>query len=315
MLTFNVPSGIGDLSWIYSKLINSKKTFRLVICGDQPRRTLPFAQLLPGVIDARYGEFSYWPTFMRQKRGIPVDTDIDKLADGAEYYLSANLHVDNGGKLADFLPHQKTTYHYDINTTPEHKEMAELWLGQVKAFDTPFVGIYTSKHNSYKGDWKFWSYEDWARFIQSIYELTNATFVFIGAEFDLDLGKKVVKECVRRSIPHINLIGQTHIGEAWELLKRLDYMFAYASGIGIICDVVDTPAMHFLPTPRHDLLCDTYADPVNIESGRHINKLFCSVEDAVKDFKERGLHWITDSVSSHTSRPSTKKKTRRSGKR
>lgn len=289
--TFCVPSGIGDISWLYSKLVNWTKSYSFIVCGDQPRRSLPFVELLPNVVNCQYGDFSFEPTFRKKKLGLPVDTNLNKLAAGGTYYLSCNNHVDEGGKLADFLPDLPTTYHYEINLPKEMKKKVNLWIRKNEP-KGPLIGIYTSKYNSYRGDWKFWSYQDWGSFIQQIYDMIGATFVFIGAGFDLDLGSQVVTEVKRRKIPHINLVGQTHIGEVWHLISKLDYLFAYASGIGILGDVIDTPTTHYLPTPRHDALCDTYADPKNIKSGRHINKLFCSVDEGVRNFKERGLQWI-----------------------
>jgi hypothetical protein len=293
MITFKVPSGIGDLSWIYSKLINFKRDYRLVICGDNPRRTLPFAELLTGVRHSEYGNFSYWPTFMIKKLGISPNQSLNELEDGKEYYLSANLHLDNGGKLADFLPGTKTTYHYKIKSSLKRKKKVDNWLSKKEG---PFIGIYTSKYSSYRKDWKFWTKDKWVEFIEGIYDLTGATFVFIGAEFDLDLGKEIVFKIRKKKIPYIDLIGKTHIADCWCLINKLDYVFAYASGIGILCDVIDTPATHYLPTPRHNKLCDTYADPINIESGRHINKLFCPVEEAVDNFKNRGLELIGEKI-------------------
>lgn len=293
MYTFKVPSGIGDLSWIYSKLVSFKHPYRLEICGDEPRRTLPFSELLPGVQDSKYADFQYWKTFVTQKKGLPVDTNLNDLDPGT-YYLSANHHLDNGGKLADFLPDLPTKYHYKINTTAAMIKRVDQWMtGDLEAYPKPHIGVYTSKHDSYRADWRFWKHQGWTEFLEKIHAITGGTFVFIGADFDTDLTQTVAC-CVGRSgIPRMTLVGQTHIGEVWHLLKRLDYLFAYASGIGILGDVVNVPTTHYLPTPRHDDLCDTYANPANIESGRHINKLFCTVDEAVDDFKERGLQWLT----------------------
>ncbi len=289
MLRFKVPSGIGDVSWLYSKLVNLGRPFNLEICGDEPRRTLPFTDLLPMVDQAEYGDWTYWKTFREEMKGLPPDTNLFDLDEG-EYYLSLNQWLEMGCKLEGAFREMDTDYHYDMNTD-EHSEKPEIWLDS-NDFQEPFIGVYTSKYDSYKADWRFWKHQGWVEFLNKIYErLDGCTFVFIGAKFDMDLGQ-LVSCLMNKTAPTICLIGQTHIGEAIEVIKRCSYLFAYASGIGIMSDVVMTPAIHFLPTPRHDTLVDTYADPKSIEIGHHINQLFCSVDEAVKVFEEKGLEYV-----------------------
>jgi hypothetical protein len=107
------------------------------------------------------------------------------------------------------------------------------------------------------------------------------------------MGNDVARE-VSQFAPTINLIAKTHIGEVITLLESLDYLFAFPSGIGVLGDVVGCPTLHFLPAMerlRH--LRETYADPFTLATGRHLNQHFCSVEEALDLFGEKGLRFVS----------------------
>lgn len=285
MLTFKVPAGIGDIAWLYGKLRNIGREFALQICGDAPRRSEPFVSLLPGVKNLGYGDFSYHPTFVRSQLGLPADTDPRQLPLG-EYFLSCNQHVDAGHRIEQFLPALEMSFHYDLATTDEHRAVAERIL---KGLVRPPVLVYTSKYNR-SGDWIFWGPGEWAEFLDKVaLRMGGASFVVIGADFDGELGPQTARALQTRGHEVRNVVGETHIGEVVELIKRVSYFFAYPSGLGILGDVLSCPTMMFLPTPRHDKLKDSYADPANIDSGRHINHLFSSPAEAFRVWQQKGL--------------------------
>lgn len=291
MYTFKVPAGIGDFSWVYSKLVNFGQPFRLIVCGDQPRRTLPFAEILPAIKSAEYGPFSYWPIFETMKLGLPENTDMKSLEPG-EYYIAANTWLEHANKLADFLPSLRTTYHYKFkNLSPYCK--ADFWKHDFSG--KRLIGVYTSKYANYCNDFKFWSEQEWVDFLTQLKNVVGeCVFFFIGASFDNnDLGNVIAKR-IQEFAQTVNLIGQTHIGEVVALLKTLDYLVSFPSGIGVLGDVVNIPTMHFIPKARESLrnLVNTYADPVNVRSGKHINQLFCTPEEAIQKFIEKGARFV-----------------------
>lgn len=282
---FKVPSGIGDISWVYSKLVNFKKPFGLKVCGEGLRRSLPFVELLPRVVDCAYEDFSYFSTFLVQKLGLDAAARLDDLPEG-EYYLSANMHLEAGRHLSEFLPDLPTSYHYKFKSLTD--------FHRLYSFETTHaIGVYTSKYKNYMNDFKFWTKDEWVFFLRSVSEMLkgDCTFVFIGAPFDADLGNDIELE-VRQFSPTLNLIAKTHIGDVINLMYQLDYLFAYPSGIGVLSDVVELPAMHFIPATRLNHLVDTYADPGNIRSGQHINVTFCPPKQALVLFQAQGLPFL-----------------------
>lgn len=78
-----------------------------------------------------------------------------------------------------------------------------------------------------------------------------------------------------------------HIGVTIETIRRLDSFVAYPSGLGILGDVLDTPTVMFYWPDFHDPFINTYADPKNVASGRHLNLLFCPPNDALRVLDSR----------------------------
>jgi ADP-heptose:LPS heptosyltransferase len=274
--TFLVPSGIGDISWLYAKLSSLPYTFDLVVALDGPQRSLPYLELLPRVEHASYGTHHY-----KDLLGASLEPRTDMLAlEPGTYKLSFNKFLEDGGKLADFFPSLPTSYHYSfkpeldsLSTPPYYKE------GR-----SQLIGIYPSKYQTI--GWKFWEVSEWRSLMKMVEtELGECHFVILGAEFDVRLGDDIA-----RGLPNAtSLVGKTSIGQAINLIKQMDYFFAYPSGLGILADVVDTPAMMFIPQDTWAIgLVDSYADPDNIKSGRHINRVFCTPKEAFSLFMEKG---------------------------
>ena len=57
---FGVAAGIGDLSWIYSKLKHIGQPLEFQVADGFPRRSLPFLKLLPGIEYAEYSSHNWF---------------------------------------------------------------------------------------------------------------------------------------------------------------------------------------------------------------------------------------------------------------
>ena len=286
MLTFNVPPGIGDISWIYCKLASLGRPFQLNICENHTlNRACGFVDILPGVVNGGYKNFSYSQAFLKDKLGLAPDTDIYRLPDG-EYYLSANLWLDAGNRIEGFLPTLEPQFHYELATTDQHKENARK---AIEGLPRPLIVIYTSKYVPPETGWHLWSPDEWAQFCRRLHEHFDGKvgFAFIGAKFDTTIGHEAAEKTAAFA-PAVNLIGKTEVGDVVEIIREADYLVAFPSGMGILGDVIDTPTMMFLPHKLR-LLKDTYADPKNIESGRHINTPYLKVDEAFGLWKKTGL--------------------------
>lgn len=266
MLTFKVPAGIGDISWVYSKCSKLAREFQFIISDDQPQRSLEYTKLLPRLKDSSYGHFTYMDVFVRQRLGLPAGIDLSTLPDG-EYYLSVNSWLEEGGRLERFAPFQQTEYHYEMDIPEQYKHQA---IEMLAVFHQKPVAVYPSGYKNYQGAWQFWSVGEWANFLEGIYQESGRGCVILGASFDNGLNKDLIDELNKRNIPCVDAVGKCHIGATIELIRRSHALFAFSSGIGVLGDVVDVPTVHFLPLKLADLM-NSYADPRNIMTKRHQN--------------------------------------------
>lgn len=280
MLTFTVPSGIGDISWLYSKVCELAKTRQITfrVCDGEPRRSSPFIDILPNIINGGYIQTDYF------SNSLPIDTDLSSLPDG-EYKIQANHSVDAGIRLEKVFPHQPTAFHYDLNITDEMKATADAYINSISGL--PRIGIYASSHNGIG-----WQTDKWVSFVLMLREkYPLAAFYIIGAKWDnrtMDVHSRL-KEL---NVNCVSQVGEHHIGATLHAMKQLDYFFAYPSGLGIMADVIDTPCTMWLYSEFPQGLIDVYADPINIQNKRHINVPTQTVEEAFNYFVNNGAQHI-----------------------
>jgi len=92
-------------------------------------------------------------------------------------------------------------------------------------------------------------------------------------------------------------VGRFHIGSTIELIKRLNYFFAFPSGLGFLADVVNTP--HTMWFPQHlSKMRYTFSDPANYESGRTVHNEFSDPDISIASFKTVGLEQMRESYGS-----------------
>lgn len=250
MLTFVCPPGIGDISWIISKIYHlfDKREVGIKISDAPPPRSSEFIDLLP-VKNLGYTPWKF------PEGSIPILTDLDSLDDG-EYRIQCNTPLERGIRLADIFPHQPTNYHYPIATTKAHKKTASDFIGKIEG--NPKIGIYASAYRGFCP----WHIEHWVQFASMLRKhFPDAAFYVIGAQYD-DRSLDVFRTMKQQGFNVVSQVGEHHIGATLEVIKQLDYFFAYPSGLGILADVVQTPCMMWLYDGAYAKgLINSYKDP------------------------------------------------------
>ena len=295
-LVFCVPPGIGDISWIYSKVSHmARKGNRRVEfkpAPDLPSRADSYVKLLPGI------EFtgSGYPYGLMINKLLPTDTDLESLPDG-EYMIGLNLHLEQGKFLHDAFPKQPTDYHYSLNLPPFSKAV-EI-LSRVPG-DLARIGFYCSSH-IHRPELGFWSAEEWVAFLKMVKaKIPNSVFVAVGAPYDDKT--KIVAERVRKSVDRNILVFMNQgMGDTLNAVKSLHYFFAFPSGLGILADVVDVPCMMWFWGNVRGMehmkdFFGKYADPKNVESGRHLNVPYVGVGPSFDVFLDKGIKWLDPCV-------------------
>lgn len=271
---FNLPAGIGDISWIYSKICHIEPLFGrkvlVYVPAEKPERAPQFLQLLPNI---RWGGYTQQVTSWDiLTQSVPSDwpdhMGWTPIMGVKPLNIAANVHLEMGNKLATWLPKLPTSYHYTLGlTVPQVNEAENI----VKNLPRPIFFVYVSnreKDSIKAGGWSLWSSEQWLWFLRSIIDIPecrNGSFIFAGASWDKDKTEHISNAIRGLGRPVIALVGMD-IGVVLRCLGRSNYCFSYPSGIGIMANVLRTPALMLLPWLLRNLET-AYADPMDISMG------------------------------------------------
>lgn len=286
-LTLLVPPGIGDFSAMYQKLCCIPRDIVIRPSADMPERIGPFLDILPNV---KNGGYSGHNANVSVFQTLPPGTDIADLPDGV-YILAINTFLENGGKVADWIPGQ-TEYHY--RTLAPEAEIRPLGHFLSGLSGAPLVGVYCSAYGNSR-HWGFWGTEEWREFLELVRaDLPEDTeYIFIGAEYDVQIADYLAKWMGATGYNAYDTLGKFHIAATIELIRKLDYFFVFPSGLGFLADVVRTPNLMWFP-PHLDPMRGTFCDPEQYESRQSLHELFTSPVKAYEVFKKYGYRHLEE---------------------
>ena len=275
--TFCVPSGIGDISWQYSKLKNIGQPLHLQVCDGFPRRSLPYLKLLPNVSYAEYVP-TKWTDIQSFQRMHPVETyqDIKERGFGVEY-LENNMHLLSGRRLEEWLPDLPTDFHYEMNIPLEDSARAK-FLWDKYGLRHPCMAISCA---SYRGSesWNTWGVKPWLEFLELVRkEVPEMKFILIGGFWD-DLTATIAD-----TGGFVDLVGKTNIGTCIELLKKVDYYVGFCSGLGVLRTVLKKKVFTLWPD-IHESHIWSWAPPEMCEDGTYIGMLWREPSDVFSRVK------------------------------
>lgn len=283
MRVIGVPSGIGDVSWMYSKLVHIGESIRFEIADGWPYRTREFLAMLPGVVESEYDRtmryddilsFESMHGFMQY--GLTWCSIKERLPEG-RILLEANRHLEMGRRLEEWLPDLPCNFHYDINTKPIDSINALEWLAELPK---PIIGVSAA---SYRGSeaWKTWGYDEWSPFLKWLEEETGGSVFLMGGFWD-DLTHSLAAD------GHKNSVGKTSTGTMVELLRLLDLYIGFSSGLGILRTVLKKKV--FMMWPEHQVaLASSWAPLDMLEAGTYSHMLWKDVETTKRHVKG----WLT----------------------
>lgn len=232
-LKIAVPSGIGDISWIYSKFSLLKDIdLEFYICGDGHKRALPYVEMLPKIKKVVYTDMTF-----KEMRGCPQPTFKEMLKRDDIIMLEANTHLENGNRIEQFLPDLPTDFYYKLN------------VRKTKIFDPgkKIVGIFMANQNT-SIVWNGWTPEEWMLFIKIIKEVyPSAQFVLIGASWDKSMRDTLLPYLDINNIDYVDYVDKTTFPEALSIIEELDLFISFASGLSVLSLNVRTPVLMLYP--------------------------------------------------------------------
>lgn len=264
VLDVTVHPGIGDISWAYSKLVNTGRKLDLTICEDKKtKRALSYVNVLPSVNRAKYGTMRDY--FMMQKTWNGTWEEVQQAEQqGKKLFLSANNWLSKGNRLELWMPDLPTDFHYELKTSEEHERLAKELLPDR---GVKYCGIYTASVGANKA-WNGWEPEEWYILLRKIAnEFPETVFVLIGARWDLDYHRVLMP--YMQEFAFIDLFTKTpDMGLTVEVLRRLDYLIAFASGIPILSNVLGKRECMLYPYDIHRTMY-SWPCPISLSSGDH----------------------------------------------
>lgn len=270
--TITVQPGIGDAIWVLQKLLNQNEKFHFKIPDGSPQRGKALFDLLPQI--SASAEYAPGLTYKKITRDNIQNTKR-KWAQikEAEFFLSANQHLESHRRIEDFLPDLPTMYRIDYATTQKDTEIAAKLL-----YDDSrrYIGIYTSAYSNARnaGGWEL---ESWFKLIRLIHaKCKDITFVLIGASYDVGITERLTIEMRRNFIPFEDTTGQP-LGVVIELLKRLSYFIGFPSGLSIINETLGKDGVMFYMKKDVGII-NSWAEKGRIGAGNIKECLFCAPE-------------------------------------
>lgn len=269
-----VPSGIGDFSWMYSKLVNLSCMLDVEVAQTGgPLRLKPYADILPKISSVSHRKMSW-----NQLKSIAISAEttleqLDELRRAGPVFMETNSHLEAGRHLKDWLPClNPIRHHYDVRIPQQDAVDAAKLVPK-----GPFIALFASSLGT-SGAWKTWQQNEWVHLMMLIREhVGDIEFVLVGAKWDVDLGKLIEAEAKKKNLNFTNLVDTTtgRAGMVLHIISLSSYFIAFPSGLGILADVIEAPAtMFYARVAAHEGIIHNWADPESVESLRYYESMF-----------------------------------------
>ena len=253
-----VPSGIGDFSWTWSKLVTTDDTYHIEYIGGKPDRMSAFLKILPQdrilSFKANDNYYTKWngPELVCVSRDTRRYPELYKarcysdVQSGELVFLESNTFLEAGNRLESWLGK-------DIPTTDFHYVLAGADDQVVK--DNTFVVNFSSYGT--KKAWGYYDVPDSVELVKLICDATGLIPKFIGGTYD-DYTRDICEELKKFKYYAIDLVGKTpDLRDVIRTLQRTNLYFGACSGLMVLSNVLNTA------------VC-TYYPPFNTPPGRHL---------------------------------------------
>jgi len=264
-LKFIVPPGIGDISWLYSKLsnLNTDLEFKVPWLGGRRPRAVPYLRVLPKVVRSSYDNVRN-PATSNSIKPNESKAALIKAARRHFVPIEVNNWLNEGNRLEGFLPWLDTDFHYELSLESEEPSFD---LVPERNFICFFLGSETGNKA-----WKGW-YREWIKFIELTWDhFRPDVIITIGSSWDASYTNKVIHE-----IPsHINIrsvTGHTSISTCLHLIRRSRFLVGFASGLSVMATVMKTKTLMLYPA-HHEKLMRSWPPKESIEDKSYIGLLF-----------------------------------------
>lgn len=242
-----VPSGIGDFSWLWSKISTTKDVFDIEYADSGPDRLGAFLALLPKdkIISYRKSTIYRFYFDTRELEGFFGPADGPKVQHYSEMnpyglnFLEPNTHLERGGRIENWLPDiASADLHYEINGLDPHPKTEDIFLVHLSS-------------SAVKNAWRCYDWPIQVEIIKALSDASGLRPVFIGAKYD-DYAQLCFKEYSQTSSKRgVNMIGETEdLLSALHLIQHCRFFLgSISSGLSILANVLNKPVAAWWPRP------------------------------------------------------------------
>jgi len=259
-----VPSGIGDFSWTWSKLVTTQDKYIVEYIGGQPDRMQAYMKLLPVDRIASYvsngNYFTKWAgkqlmhvsRNLRMSPQLPVPHRYCELGEGL-VFLESNTYLEAGNRLEGWFAQEipGTDFHYKMNGALDKAKRGNYFIVNFSSYGT-------------KKAWGYYEVPIAADIVEYLSKSTGWMPVFIGGTYD-DFTSDVYLEMTKRHDGAVNLVGKTpNLTEVVVMLQQARFYFGACSGLMCLSNVLYTPVATYYPpfqTPPGRYLAGMWHDP------------------------------------------------------
>jgi hypothetical protein len=277
-----VPAGIGDVSWIWSKLATIEDAkFEIFVPDAYPQRTQAYCNLLmncKGLLGKHiYRDILTWGA---NKNRPTWEGTVANHDEGDFIYLQCNEWLGEGRKLNDWLPDLKTDFHYKFNFDVNDGTIMGQPIQPGNCFEGPTMAISMASMRGIRA-WNAWLPETWAEFIKYVSkEYPDITFIFLGGDWDIDTVLETLGN-LPNNIKYLDLVGMTSIADAIKILQRADYFIGFSSGLSVIRNVLNKPGCTMWPKHQAELMY-SWPDPATVDSRDYLGFIWDNPERIFK---------------------------------
>jgi len=274
-LKIRVPAGIGDFSWIWSKLSTLNYDYEVYVSKDGINRADTFLKLLPRIVKVEYCSQNFHEI---SDHCIPWNTDVNKFIEKAQKEIvnfSLNRWLEQGNRIEKFMDQIQTDFNYKINLDIDESKIP---FKTVKELTKP-VAIYMSNYNCVN-NWLGWTPKSWSKFMKLLAEkYKDVSFILVGAQYDRQFSDDVKKLVLDLKV--YNFTGILYLNETLQMIKYCKCLIGFPSGIPILATVLNIPTLMFYPEHLQRLAL-SWINPKLICENKYIPKLFKEPDEIVK---------------------------------
>lgn len=241
-----VCPGIGDFSWLWSKLSTTEDRFIIEYADTGPERLGAFLNLLPTEKIERFSQNKrYRVQFNTTQLTMNIVPDMPKMQSysqiqslpGVTWFVEANTPVEQGIRLEHWMPNIKTDHHYQINGLLTNYRPQNIFIVHLSSFKMEKI-------------WKTYNADQWIPMIDMIQRKTGWMPIFIGGSYD-----DAAQACFERYIENhraVNLIGRTDDLKSVLCLIQQSKLFlgCVSSGLTMLANVLYVPSASWWPREK-----------------------------------------------------------------